>query len=184
MSYLLTEIALEMLGYKFYDIYGVPEDINNFQNLAATDRGTDGNPANAEPHLATILGLDNQMSGDRNTTKRNHSNLAQTSQPQPPGNSTSSPQDVIKVKIPELLAKLTDIEINKVKEQVLRNKPSLPADSPNEAKSSIPHLIELQHQKLSVEQQNLQNFRKYVELSLMQFNPVCFEKYLEMFKGT
>ncbi|XP_073823111.1 uncharacterized protein [Musca autumnalis] len=173
MSYLLTEIALEMLGYKFYDIYGVQEDINNFQNLAATDRSSECSTSN-EPHLSTVLGLDN-------TSKRTH-NI------NPSANTTTN--DGIKVKLPDLVVKLTDVEYNKVKEQVIRNKPLQHGENQSEiagAKSSqqaIPHLVELEHQKLLKEQQNLKQFRKYVEQNLMHFNPTCFERYVEMFKGT
>ncbi|XP_019890321.2 uncharacterized protein LOC101898417 [Musca domestica] len=171
MSYLVTEIALEMLGYTFYDIYGVPEDINNFRSLAATDRSNDG--ALKEPHLATILGL------DANTSKRNNNN---------PPTAAVNTIEATKIKLPELLAKLTDVEIGKVKEQVLRNKPSLSGENPGETKSNqqqaISNLLDLEHQKLISEQQSLRNFRRFIEKNLMQFNPTCFERYLEAFKGT
>ncbi|XP_013101775.1 uncharacterized protein LOC106083376 [Stomoxys calcitrans] len=160
MSYLLTEIALEMLGYKFYDIYGVPDDINNFQNVAASDRSAN-DATSIEPHLSTLLGLDPKSS------KRNHTNP-------------------MLINLPDGVTKLMDAEYNKVRQQLVRKKLSLTGEypDPKTIQTTIQILIESEHEKLLAEQQLLQRFRRIVEENLMNMNTVSFEKYLEGFKST
>ncbi|XP_075151336.1 uncharacterized protein LOC142225463 [Haematobia irritans] len=158
MSYLLTEIALEMLGYKYYDIYGVPDDINNFQNLAASDRTTDGSN---EPHLDTILGVDTRNA--KRSTSTNH----------------------LLINLPEEVTKLMDLEYNKVRQQFLRNKLSLTEEylDPKAMQAKIQYHQESEYDKLTAEKNNLQNFRRVVEDNLRYIKPASFEKHLNGFKN-
>lgn len=172
MSYLLTEIALEMLGYKFYDIYGVQDEINNFQNLAASDRSANANELSEEPTLATLLGLSSSATDSRNYKRSQTNEFGKR----------------IRINLPESITKLMDTEYSKVRQQLMRNKQSLPvADNqlePRVVQVMMKNLVESEHEKLLVEQQNLQSFRKLVEESLMHVNPASFEKYIEVFRGT
>ncbi|XP_065356719.1 uncharacterized protein LOC135951075 [Calliphora vicina] len=160
MSYLLTEIALEMLGYKFYDIYGTLDEINNFQKPIHTDRSTEAYNAR---NLAQILGVNTE--GDRNRK---------------PNQSNKEIFEEVNANLPENLTKLMDTEYNKIRQQVLHNKPVV-LDNQN-AQSIIQNYIDSEHEKLRMEHQSLRNFRKIVEQNLLQVNPATFEKYCQIFK--
>ncbi|XP_037821199.1 uncharacterized protein LOC119610151 [Lucilia sericata] len=162
MSYLLTEIALEMLGYKFYDIYGMQDEINNFQKQTNTERTSDSN--GTETNLAQLLGVN--MEGDRNR-KSNAANNKELF-------------EEVNANLPDSLNKLMDCEYNKVRQQVLHNKPVV-MDNQN-AQAIIQNFIETEHEKLRFEHQSLRNFRKIVEQNLLQVNPATFEKYCQTFK--
>lgn len=171
MSYLLTEIALEMLGYKFYDIYGVQDEINNFQNMANAERSCNPHHAN-EPNLAALLGLlPGASSVDLKESRRSANK--------------SVPADK-EADIPNALARVMDIECGKVRQQVLRNKPTpLAAEGQLDgqtAKTMANNFVEVEREKLRVEQQTLKTFRRHIEQVLIQMNPNNFEKYCESFK--
>lgn len=161
MSYLLTEIALEMLGYKFYDIYGMQDEINNFQKHSSSDRGN--NDASSHESLTHLLGINGN--NHNNTTDRK---LNQTN------------KEEVNANLPETLTKLMDIEYNKIRQQVIRNKPAFLET--HSGQNSIQSYIDNEHEKLRLEYQNLRNFRKIVEKNLLQINPATFEKYCQTFK--
>ncbi|KAM7351673.1 uncharacterized protein ACRADG_004442 [Cochliomyia hominivorax] len=162
MSYLLTEIALEMLGYKFYDIYGIQDEINNFQKHSSGDRPNESTNT-TEPNLAHVLGFN--VDGDKNRKiSQNNKELF----------------DEVNKNLPDTLTKLMDCEYNKVRQQILHNKPTV-ADNQN-PQTVIQGFIDTEHEKLRLEHQILRNFRKIVEQNLLQMNPATFEKYCQTFK--
>lgn len=161
MSYLLTEIALEMLGYKFYDIYGVQDEINNFQKHSSSDRANEA--STSEANLAQIIGFNTESDRNRKINQNNKEIF-----------------DDVSSNLPETLTKLMDNEYNKVRQQVLHNKPTI-LDNQN-PQTVIQSFIDNEHEKLRMEHQILRNFRKIVEQNLLQLNPTSFEKYCQSFK--
>ena len=163
MSYLLTEIALEMLGYKFYDIYGIQDEINNFQKHSSSERAN--NDANPHESLAHLLGINGNNHNNTTDRKLNQVN--------------KEVSEEVNANLPETLTKLMDTEYNKIRQQVIRSKPAL-LETHNQ--NSIQSIIDKEHEKLRLEYQNLRNFRKIVEKNLLQINPATFEKYCQTFK--
>lgn len=168
MSYLLTEIALEMLGYKFYDIYGFQDEINNFQNHANADRTSEQNNS-SETNLSSLLGMNTATSaGAADWERRRNQEMFEE----------------VNGNLPDALTKLMDTEYNKVRQQVLRNKPTATEthSDPKAAQAMAQNFVEAEHRKLRLEIQNLRNFRKVVEQNLLQRNPTTFERYCQIFK--
>lgn len=85
MAYLLTEIALEMLGCRFYDIYGLPHEIRYITNEEISSTGQSTLLKN-DLHLETLLDIDGSNTASNSTSGASSSSTASTSA----GASTSS----------------------------------------------------------------------------------------------
>ncbi|XP_030555962.1 uncharacterized protein LOC115759211 [Drosophila novamexicana] len=126
MSYLLTEIALEMLGYKFYDTNGVFHLINFQQSMTAAQTDLQAHPE--EPSLMEYI----EQQSDPETDKNGHD------QPQPP----TVPSTISLRGTPvRALAKMMEYESDKLQngqeQQQKQQQQSNRLNSPAEPESSI-----------------------------------------------
>uniref|UniRef100_A0ABK9NGN1 Uncharacterized protein n=1 Tax=Glossina morsitans morsitans TaxID=37546 RepID=A0ABK9NGN1_GLOMM len=164
MAYLLTEIALEMLGCKFYDIHGAHQEMNDFQQN--TQRSENLNP---DENLENIINY-------RRTTSPAHMQ-------QSPEQSNEKLQQEL-LPLFKLMAKEYDI----VKQQILHNKETNlekqvdnNITSTRAAQSLVQNFVESEIVKLRCETQTLHNFRRLVEQNILKVNPISFEKYVRLF---
>ncbi|XP_017480676.1 PREDICTED: uncharacterized protein LOC108369957 [Rhagoletis zephyria] len=168
MSYLLTEIALEMLGYKFYDIDGNLgptsfQQISMGQQFQSTD-------LNAES-LQSLLGLD-EDNGNEN-----------------------APVDCIREstvhRAQNGLKKLLDLEYGRLRsqlEQAIHCDTAAFIDyndaNPNEESMNQGYLRRFvlnEREKLEREAQSLQSFRNLVEKNVFTMNQEVFMQYKKVF---
>ncbi|XP_064553372.1 uncharacterized protein LOC135438819 [Drosophila montana] len=122
MSYLLTEIALEMLGYKFYDTNGVFHLINFQQSMTAAQSDLQAHPE--EPTLMEYIEQQLDTEPDKNGRD----------QPQPP----TVPSTISLRGTPvRALAKMMEYETDKMQNGHEQQQQSNRLNGPAESEASI-----------------------------------------------
>lgn len=188
MSYLLTEIALEMLGYKFYDTDG-NFGPTNFQQIA-TGQQCQTKEIFAES-LQTIMVLDTENENNNNTandgnheyTKNiNSYNITETNCGQVRAFSAG-------------LKKLLDLEYVRLRnqvEQTMQRETVRISDANSDrsqeengnTKDNLKIFILKEKEKLITEARTLKSFRNLVETSTYKINPDVFSQYKRVFIGS
>ncbi|XP_011194051.1 uncharacterized protein LOC105219538 [Zeugodacus cucurbitae] len=188
MSYLLTEIALEMLGYKFYDIDG-NFGPTNFQHVTAGQQ-CQANEICAES-LQTVMVLDTENENVTNVSNDgNHTENSKKS------NST----DIVDKSGQERtfsagLKKLLDLEYERLRSQVeqsIKQEAVRITDANGDrtleknanTKDTLKTFVLKEKEKLKTESRNLKLFRNLVETSTYKMNPDVFSQYKRVFVGS
>ncbi|XP_067625714.1 uncharacterized protein [Eurosta solidaginis] len=187
MSYLLTEIALEMLGYKFYDVDG---------NIGPTSfqENSISKPCHIVPDesLQSILGfgVDTEMGMKKTHLYREINESGKSSQPRP-----NIPVQVLSQAstYPAGLEKLLNLEygrllcqtervVHREKESVISSNSDSLRDG-NLTQDVLKAFILKEKEKLVNEAQTLQAFRKLVENTAFKMNKDIYKQYKAVFSG-
>ncbi|XP_017152099.1 uncharacterized protein LOC108162066 [Drosophila miranda] len=175
MSYLLTEIALEMLGYKFYDTNGTFH-LTNFQ---ANTAQPDTNPN--EPSLEELIYSDEPQKGNETSTKgKKKVPAASTSKGL---SAESAPMHLNNRRTPaRALAKIMDYESDKICNQI-RSRLAKSITKRNAANNET-LLLECFKDETKIIQEDaieIQKFRSYLENRLLLVDKRPYEKYTKTF---
>lgn len=168
MAYLLTEIALEMLGCRFYDINGLPQDIKYITS--------DEIPLNSqltalknEPHLDTLLSLSSTSPSHTITTATTtnsgiHSSTAEANIPSG-STSTSSCQleDVIEIHDGQIEQEIELINQQLLHEPFSNNFKLKPNTTEKDLQLVVDSFIYNEHKKLNKEWTTLRDIRVHLE---------------------
>ncbi|XP_043643774.1 uncharacterized protein LOC122613571 [Drosophila teissieri] len=171
MSYLLTEIALEMLGYKFYDTNGTFH-LTNFQNNSTL---SELHPD--EPSLAEFIEQTNQ---EPEQQQELHT-LAM-----------KEDADVDAATIPEsrnprrtpakALAKIMDYESEKIVNQIsTRLERSVARRAAAESDEQLAEIIDEERKLIASDAAVMHKFREFVQSRLQRLDKGPYEKYARTF---
>ncbi|KAH8255406.1 hypothetical protein KR038_002498 [Drosophila bunnanda] len=179
MSYLLTEIALEMLGYKFYDTNGVFH-LTNFQNNSTQ---LESHPD--EPSLTEFI--EQTESPDEDLDARAASSKEKSLPMERSRSTPSNPPTVAEVtqgrRAPaKALAKIMDYESDKIVGQIttrLENAISRHGAADNEV--MLEQCINKEKRLICEDADAMQKFREFLQIHLQQIDERPFEKYERTF---
>ncbi|XP_002132211.1 uncharacterized protein [Drosophila pseudoobscura] len=174
MSYLLTEIALEMLGYKFYDTNGTFH-LTNFQTNTAL---ADTNPN--EPSLEELIYSDEPRVNGKSTKGKKKEPAASTSKGL---SAESAPMPLNNRRTPaRALAKIMDYESDKICNQI-RSRLAKSITKHNAANNETLLLECFQDETKMIQEDaiEIQNFRSYLENRLLLVDKRPYEKYTKTF---
>ncbi|XP_034668509.1 uncharacterized protein LOC117901735 [Drosophila subobscura] len=175
MSYLLTEIALEMLGYKFYDTNGTFH-LTNFQTNTAL---AETNPN--EPSLEELIYSDEPHRFNGNSTAgKNKEPIASTSKGQSTETSTL-PLNTRRTPA-RALAKIMDYESDKICNQIRARlgKSIIKANAGNNEKM-LEECLKEETKLIQEDAIEMQNFRAFLEDRLQRVDKRPYEKYTKTF---
>nr|XP_014096548.1 uncharacterized protein LOC106622024 [Bactrocera oleae] len=188
MSYLLTEIALEMLGYKFYDIDG-NFGPTNFQQITA------GQQCQTEEiyaeSLQAVMVLDTE--NENNTNTPNDAKYDEYTK-------TDNFSEIVEKNCEQVrtfsagLKKLLNLEYDRLRSQVKQtmkhevvhivdaNGDRLQEE--NSSEDGLKIFIRKEKETLKSEARTLKSFRNLVEKSTVKMNPDVFRQYDRVFIGS
>lgn len=188
MSYLLTEIALEMLGYKFYDIDG-SFGPTNFQQITPGQQ-SQRKEIYAES-LQNVMMLDTE--NENNTTTPNDRKCDEKTK-------SDDSSDVAERNCGQIrtfsagLKKLLDLEYDRLRSQVEQTMQceafrivDANLDGSKEKDGSEDGLkifIRKEKEKLKTEARTLKSFCSLVEKNTLKMNPDVFRQYEKVFIGS
>nr|NP_001285654.1 uncharacterized protein Dmel_CG34179, isoform C [Drosophila melanogaster]AHN54169.1 uncharacterized protein Dmel_CG34179, isoform C [Drosophila melanogaster] len=173
MSYLLTEIALEMLGYKFYDTNGTFH-LTNFQNNSTL---SETHPD--EPSLQEFIEYTNEE-------------LKQDAQQQEPHTLAVQEESYLDAPtIPEsryarrtpakALAKIMDYESEKIVNQIsTRLEGSVSRRAAADSDEQLAEIINEERKLIEADAEVIHNFRELVESRLQRLDKRPYEKYAQL----
>ncbi|CAD6997630.1 unnamed protein product [Ceratitis capitata] len=180
MSYLLTEIALEMLGYKFYDIDG-NHGPTNFQQVSAGEESR-RNEISGET-LQTIIGLgpdaENVHINGSIKSVEEHANIE--------NDKSVTGETEQKHSYSAGLKRLLDLEYKRLHNQfehAVNDEADQLIDTSDEENSKddiLKMFLLKEKEKIEREAQTLQSFRKLVEKSTYMMNKEVFNQYKRIF---
>ncbi|EDV58563.1 uncharacterized protein LOC6543398 [Drosophila erecta] len=171
MSYLLTEIALEMLGYKFYDTNGTFH-LTNFQNNSTLSESHPDEPSltefieqtNQEPELQQelhTLGL------------REEADLVADTIPE-----TRNPRRTPA----KALAKIMEYESEKIVNQIsTRLECSVARRAAEDSDEQIVEIIDEERRLIASDAAVMHKFREFVQSRLQRLDKRPYEKYARTF---
>ncbi|EDW76325.1 uncharacterized protein Dwil_GK15394 [Drosophila willistoni] len=186
MSYLLTEIALEMLGYKFYDTNGIFH-LTNFQSQTAQSE----NQNSDEPSLMDFIeqrepptpapqakSLQNGHCVKEDPDKSTTSLKLEPTIELP---STSTSTSLNRRTPAKALAKIVHYESDKICNQItVRIEKAMQKQNTN-FQSALTKCVNEEVQKIKDDATELQKFREFLEDSLRRIDRRPYEKYLRTF---
>ncbi|XP_017097104.3 uncharacterized protein [Drosophila bipectinata] len=171
MSYLLTEIALEMLGYKFYDTNGTFH-LTNFQNNTAhAETNSD------EPSLSEFIDQPESSNGEaqmRNGAPKNWE-LPREQDIQLP-NFQKPRRTPAKA-----LAKIMDYESDKIASQIAARLEKAFQRSGATDEAVLREIIEEEKALITDDAAGMRRFREYLEERLQRMDKQPYEKYQRTF---
>ncbi|XP_022233384.1 uncharacterized protein LOC111081589 [Drosophila obscura] len=175
MSYLLTEIALEMLGYKFYDTNGTFH-LTNFQTNTAL---AETNPN--EPSLEELIYSDepHRVNGS-SAAGKNKEPVASTSK----GLSTESASLPLNTRRTpaRALAKIMDYESDKICNQIRsRLARSIIKGNASNSETLLEECFKAETKLIQEDSIEMQNFRAFLEDRLQRVDKRPYEKYTKTF---
>ncbi|KAH8334099.1 hypothetical protein KR059_006671 [Drosophila kikkawai] len=174
MSYLLTEIALEMLGYKFYDTNGVFH-LTNFQN-----NSTEVHPN--EPPLTEFIeqteSPDEDLDNGAASSKEENVTTASS-------NPSTAPDitHVTQRRAPaKALAKIMAYESDKISTQITaRLEKAMAQLGAADDEALIEECINEEKRLICEDADEMQKFREFLQARLQQIDKRPFEKYERTF---
>ncbi|EDV31545.1 uncharacterized protein Dana_GF15408 [Drosophila ananassae] len=174
MSYLLTEIALEMLGYKFYDTNGTFH-LTNFQNNTAhAETNSD------EPSLSEFIEQPESSNGEPQTRNgaASHWDVEREKELQLPASGFQKPRRTPA----KALAKIMDYESDKIASQIAARleKAAVRAGS-TDNEEILKKIIEEEKKLISEDATEMRRFREYLQGRLLRLDKQAYEKYLRTF---
>ncbi|XP_020810800.1 uncharacterized protein LOC110186099 [Drosophila serrata] len=179
MSYLLTEIALEMLGYKFYDTNGVFH-LTNFQNNSTQLESHPDEPSLTE-FIEQAESLDEDLDGGAAASK-------EVNLPTELSRSTASnPPNVADVthcrRAPaKALAKIMDYESDKIAAQITnRLEKEISRLGAYDNEIMLEQCIHEEKRLICEDADAMQKFREFLQIHLQQIDNRPFEKYERTF---
>ncbi|XP_039952888.1 uncharacterized protein LOC126766679 [Bactrocera neohumeralis] len=188
MSYLLTEIALEMLGYKFYDIDGSFGPTNFQQNTAGQQSQTKEIYTES---LQNVMVLDTE--NENNTTTSNERKCDENTK-------SDDSSDIAERNYGQIrtfsagLKKLLDLEYDRLRSQVEQTMQCEAVrivdanlnglQEKNGSDDGLKIFIRKEKEKLKTEAHTLKSFRNLVEKSTFKMNPDVFRQYERVFVGS
>ncbi|XP_016949334.1 uncharacterized protein LOC108024073 [Drosophila biarmipes] len=166
MSYLLTEIALEMLGYKFYDTNGTFH-LTNFQN-----NSTVSELLNDEPSLTDFIELiESELISQEE--QEQEANLATDHVPES-GTPRRTPA--------KALAKIMDYESEKIIYQfTTRLERSVSRRAPTDPDVLLGEIIDEEKNLIRADAGVMHKFREFVQARLQRLSQRPYEKYVRTF---
>ncbi|KAH8282450.1 hypothetical protein KR054_007776 [Drosophila jambulina] len=183
MSYLLTEIALEMLGYKFYDTNGVFH-LTNFQNNSAQ---LEAHPN--EPSLSEFI--EQTESPDKDPVGSATSSKEEALPTEQSRSNASNPPTVSDVTHPgqrrapaKALAKIMDYESDKIAGQIsarLEKAIARLGATATDNEATLEECINEEKRLICEDADEMLKFREFLQERLQQIDKRPFEKYVRTF---
>lgn len=174
MSYLLTEIALEMLGYKFYDTNGTFH-LTNFQNNTAhAETNSD------EPSLSEFIEQPESSNGEPQTRNGDdsHWDLQRDKEPQLPGAGFQKPRRTPA----KALAKIMDYESDKIASQIVtRLEKGATRTGATDNEEILKEMVDAERKLITEDAAEMRRFREYLQGRLLRLDKQAYEKYLRTF---
>ncbi|XP_030377543.1 uncharacterized protein LOC115626338 [Scaptodrosophila lebanonensis] len=181
MSYLLTEIALEMLGYKFYDTNGTFH-LTNFQQStpsSSNDKDLDEPPLSEfidQPASTTIQNGDASNDQEVPTTSSSH-NDSQAAKP------AENLESKVRRTPAKALAKIKSYESDKIKVQIkARVQKSIDEQKTKPNEQELQKFLDDEKMKVMEDAATMRHFREYLEDRLQRMDSRLFEKYQRTFR--
>ncbi|XP_017130776.1 uncharacterized protein LOC108148302 [Drosophila elegans] len=161
MSYLLTEIALEMLGYKFYDTNGTFH-LTNFQN---TSTHSESHPD--EPSLAEFI--------EQRTVQNEADPVAAPSQAPIPDSRHPRRTPA------KALAKIMDYESEKIVNQISARLERSVWRRAADSEELLGEVMDEERRLIRADAGEIRKFREFLQSRLQRLDKRPFEKYERTF---
>ncbi|EDW88846.1 uncharacterized protein LOC6528067 [Drosophila yakuba] len=173
MSYLLTEIALEMLGYKFYDTNGTFH-LTNFQNNSTLSELHPDEPSLAEFIEQTNQEPEQQQQQELHTLAvREGADLDASTIPES-RNPRRTPA--------KALAKIMDYESEKIVNQIsTRLERSVARRAAADSDEQLAEIIDEERKLIASDAAVMHKFREFVQSRLQRLDKLPYEKYARTF---
>lgn len=182
MSYLLTEIALEMLGYKFYDTNGVFH-LTNFQNNSTQLESHPDEPSLTEFIEQTECpdeDLDSAASSKEENLTTEPSRATTSNLPNPTVSDAAHPTQ--RRAPAKALAKIMDYESDKIASQITaRLEKAIARLGAADNEAMLEECINEEKRLICEDADEMQKFREFLQGRLQQIDKRPFEKYVRTF---
>ncbi|XP_017056489.1 uncharacterized protein LOC108098218 [Drosophila ficusphila] len=172
MSYLLTEIALEMLGYKFYDTNGIFH-LTNFQNNTTLSESHPDEPSLTE-FIEQAESADGFPPGQ--TSQKDADPVAG------PSNALTLDSHNPRRTPAKALAKILDYESDKIVNQIsARLQRSVVRRAAGHSEELLGEVVDEERRLIKEDAAEMRKFREFLQSRLQRLDKRPYEKYVRTF---